>query len=327
MTRIGSAGILEPVAGSIPNLLMWNTKGHESMVDVRKLYQWCSIPAEQLAGHPDLKIPFRIVKDSVEMGRVMAEDLADEISAANKEGRQIRAIVPCGPKCWYAPFTDIINGGGISLRNLTVFHMDECLDWQGRPLPENHPYNFRTFMEKHFYGGIRPELAVPQKQRVFMHPDAMPEIREMIASAPIDITLGGWGQDGHIAYNQARRQPYSAVSIEQLRNSELRIQENNIDTVLALAQRSFGGAYQFVPPMSITLGVKECLSAKKVRLYSDTGAWKQTALRVALFSGVTPEYPMTLLQMHADALITATVETAAHPISENPEWDFGELPL
>jgi glucosamine-6-phosphate deaminase len=74
--------------------------------------------------------------------------------------------------------------------------------------------------------------------------------------------------------------------------------------------------------MSITLGLQECLSARKVRVYSDTGSWKQTALRVALFAEPTPEYPITLLQRHDDALITATEETASHPISENPDWDL-----
>ena len=34
--------------------------------------------------------------------------------------------------------------------------------------------------------------------------------------------------------------------------------------------------------------MKECLSAARVRLFSDTGAWKQTALRVALFSAADP---------------------------------------
>ena len=125
-----------------------------------------------------------------------------------------------------------------------------------------------------------------------------------------------------MAYNQARRHPYSPVSLEELANSSIRIQENNFDTVLALAQRTFGGAYQFVPPMSITLGIRECLAARKVRVYSDTGAWKQTALRVALFSEPTPEYPMTLLQRHQDVIITATEETASHPISENPDWEL-----
>ncbi len=256
------------------------------------------------------------------MGEVMARDFTEEIKLANKENRTFRAIVPCGPKCWYAPFARIINKEKISLHNVTIFHMDECLDWQGNPLPKNHPYNFRTFMEKYFYGDISPDLAVPVRQRFFPSPESLADIKERINAAPIDITLGGWGQDGHVAYNQTRRHPFDRITIDQLRNAEMRIQENNIDTIIALAHRTFGAAYQFVPPMSITLGMKECLSAKKIRLYSDTGSWKQTALRVALFSAETVEYPITLLQNHSDALITATHETASHPISENPGWEF-----
>jgi len=293
-----------------------------SEIDIRDLYKWCSIPVDQLVGHPDLKVPFRLVKDSSEMGVLMARELVDEIKKANAQGRPFRVIVPCGPKCWYEPFTRMVNEENVSLRNVTVFHMDECLDWEGKLLAKNDPYNFRTFMEKYFYGGIKPELAVPVEQRIFPEPSKIEFIKEKINEAPIDLTIGGWGQDGHIAYNQARRHPYSRITLEQLRNSEIRVQYNNIDTILALAHRTFGGAYQFVPPMSITLGMKECLSARKVRVYSDTGAWKQTALRVALFSEETVEYPMTLLQSHPDAIITATYETARHPISENPDWEF-----
>ena len=293
-----------------------------SELNLKDLYHWCSIPVTQLENHPQLKTPFRMVKDSAEMGEVMAHDFVEEIKQANAEGRMFRAIVPCGPKCWYAPFARMVNQEKVSLKNLTVFHMDECLDWQGNLLAKNDPYNFRTFMEIHFYGDILPELAVPVSQRYFPEPKLIDLIKAKIAEAPIDITLGGWGQDGHIAYNQTRRHPFSKISIDDLRNSELRVQENNLDTIITLGQRSFGAAYQFVPPMSITLGIKECLSAKKVRLYSDTGTWKQTALRVGLFSEIPTEYPMTLLQDHPDALITATLETASHPISENPEWEF-----
>ncbi|HEX6502297.1 MAG TPA: hypothetical protein VF011_03545 [Terriglobales bacterium] len=286
------------------------------------LYRWCKIPAAELARHPQLRTQFRMVRDSEEMGRLMAEELGQEIAENNRQGAATRAIVPCGPSCWYKPFTELVNSRNLSLRKLFVFHMDECLDWQGRPLPAGHPYNFRSFMEKHFYGGIRPELAVPQAQRFWLVPATMEKVAAEIGSAPIDITIGGWGQDGHVAYNQARRHPYSSITLEELANSSIRIQENNHDTILALAQRTFGSAYQFVPPMSVTLGIKECLSAKKVRVYSDTGAWKQTALRVALFAEPDVEYPMTLLQRHADAIITATAETARHPISENPDWEL-----
>jgi glucosamine-6-phosphate deaminase len=289
----------------------------------KDLYEWCRIPYDKLETHPARKVPFRLVKDSEEMGRVMAEELVELIRKNNLAGRQTRAIIPCGPSCWYKPFTDMVNREKVSLKNLVVFHMDECLDWEGKILPKNHPYNFRSVMERVFYDPVEKNLAVPEENRNWLTPFNIPEIREKIDSAPIDITYGGWGQDGHVAYNQARRNPFSRITIEELRNSSIRIQENNLDTILALAQRSFGAAYQFVPPMSVTLGIRECLGAKKVRLFSDTGPWKQTALRVALFGPVTPEYPITLLQEHPDALITATIDTARHPVSEHPEWDLG----
>ncbi len=294
-----------------------------SVIIPQELYNWCRIPYEELENHPQLKVPFRLCEDSDEMGHIMARELVDEIRTHKKKGEEIRAIIPCGPSCWYRPFTDLVNKDGVSLHNLSVFHMDECLDWQGRDLPHKHPYNFRGVMEEHFYGPVHSRLAVPEENRNWLNANNVQEISEKIWAAPIDITYGGWGQDGHIAYNQACRHPFRHVTIDDLRDSTIRIQENNFDTVLALAQRIFGTAYQFVPPMSVTLGVKECLSAKKVRVFSDTGAWKQTALRVALFGPLTSEYPLTLLQEHPDALITATAATAIHPISEHPEWDLG----
>jgi glucosamine-6-phosphate deaminase len=289
----------------------------------KELYEWCKIPYQELENHPALKAWFRLCKDSDEMGQIMARELVDEIKAHNDKGEVTRAIIPCGPSCWYKPFTDLVNKEEVSLRNLIVFHMDECLDWQGRELPRQHPYNFRGEMESVFYGPVAPELAVPEENRNWLNANNIEEVSQKIWSAPIDITYGGWGQDGHIAYNQARRHPFSRVSIDDVRGSTIRVQDNNIDTIVALAQRTFGTAYQFVPPMSVTLGVKECLSAKKVRVFSDTGAWKQTALRVALFGPLTAEYPLTLLQEHPDALITATIATATHPISLHPEWDLG----
>ena len=292
-------------------------------INKSELYRWCAIPWTELVNHPERKIPFRIVDDSAAMGALMARELVDEIKTHNQQGKPTRAIVPCGPTCWYRPFTDLVNHERVSLKNLVVFHMDESLDWQGKTLPAGHPFNFKHYMLTHFYNPVDPALAVPEENRHWLLPDNYQQITETILSTEIDITYGGWGQDGHIAYNQARRQPFSPLSIEELANSTARMQENNLDTVLAIAQRNFGCAYQFVPPMSVTLGVKECLSAKKVRLWSDTGAWKQTALRVALFGPLTPEYPFTLLQNHPDALLTATVATAMHPISEHPEWDLG----
>jgi len=288
----------------------------------KHLYRWCQIPVDQLEGHPELRVPFRLVKDSAEMGKLMAQELVQLIQLNNQAGKPTRAIIPCGPSCWYEPFVQLVNSEKVSLRTLAVFHMDECLDWQGQTLHQKHPYNFRSFMEKHFYGGINPVLAVPESQRFWLLPSTIENVRIALAESPVDITVGGWGQDGHVAYNQARRHPFNQSTLEEMADSTIRIQDNNLDTIIALAQRTFGAAYQFVPPMSVTLGMRECLSAKQVRLFSDTGSWKQTALRVALFAEPTAEYPITLLQRHPDALITATIETARHPIAEHPDWEL-----
>ncbi len=292
-------------------------------VTPKEILEWCRIPYEQLETHPKKKIPFRICKDSTEMGRIMARELIDLIKSNNAKDRITHAIIPCGPLAWYKPFTDIVNTENVSLKTLIVFHMDECLDWQGKLLPENHPQNFKSYMEKNFYLPVATALRTPEINRRWLFPSNLEEISAQISESDIDITYGGWGQDGHVAFNQARRSPYSQLTIDDVRNSTARFQENNLDTIIALAHRSFGSAFQLVAPMSVTLGAKECLSAKKIRLFSDTGAWKQTALRIALFGPMTPDYPMTLLQEHADALLTATIETSRHPVSEHPEWDFG----
>ena len=292
-------------------------------INKRELYEWCRIPYRELERHSNLKTPFRLCRDSKEMGQVMAEELADEIRMKNYQNKKTCAIIPCGPNSWYKPFTDLINKERISLKNLVVYHMDECLDWQGCELPRDHPYSFRGYMEKNFYEPVDKDLAVPGHNRNWLNGNNIDEIKNKIRQEEIDITYGGWGQDGHVAYNQSKRHPFHHLTLEDVRNSTIRIQENNVDTIIALAQRTFGAAYQYVPPMSVTLGMKECLSSKKIRLFSDTGAWKQTALRVALFGPITPEYPITLIQEHPDALITATIETARHPISEHPEWDLG----
>ena len=292
------------------------------MLDKKKLYEWCCIPAEKLLDHPDRRIELRILPDAKALGELMALDFAEDIEKANKEGRKYHAIVPCGPKDWYGPFARIINQRRISLKNVVCFHMDENLDWQGRLLHEKDPNNFRTFMHEFFYEAIDPGLQVPTENRHYLLPETYMEIARRIGETDIDYCLGGWGQDGHLAFNLARRNHYSPITLEEMRNSTARIQDNNPDTVLALSQRGLGTAWQFMPPMSITLGVKECLKAKKVRVYSATGAWKQTALRVALFSEPTADFPITLLQEHPDAIMSATEETARHPFAENPHWRF-----
>ena len=68
-----------------------------------------------------------------------------------------------------------------------------------------------------------------------------------------------------------------------------------------------------IPPMVVTVGMRELLAARRIRLYSETGAWKQTVIRIVLFGNVSPEIPATYVQEHDDTVITVDAATAACP--------------
>ena len=295
-----------------------------TFVSPSELYQWCKVPYQDLVSHPEREMPFRLCADSAEMGADHGARAGGRDPGAQRPRRAdarhhplraellVRAVHRPGEPRAGQP----ARPGG--LPHGRVPGLAGPRSCRGT-IPTASAASWRSIST------ARSTRSWPCPRRTASGSTRATSTRcaQRIWAAPIDITYGGWGQDGHIAYNQARRHPFSHVTLDDVRNSTIRVQENNLDTIMALAQRTFGAAYQFVPPMSVTLGVKECLSAAKVRLFSDTGAWKQTALRVALFSPPTPEYPITLLQEHPDALITATVETARHPISEHPEWELG----
>ena len=92
-----------------------------SVITSKQLYEWCKIPYTELVNHPDRKIPFRLVKDSQEMGEIMARELVGEIKKYNQRGKQFRAIIPCGPSCWYKPFTDLVNSEKVPQLTLVDF--------------------------------------------------------------------------------------------------------------------------------------------------------------------------------------------------------------
>ena len=96
-----------------PTLTMLHSSDY---VNPRQLIEWCRIPVDDLPSHPSLRVPYQQVADSEEMGRLMAEELAAVIEANTRDGVPTRAIIPCGPKCWYAPFAEVVNRRSLSLQ-------------------------------------------------------------------------------------------------------------------------------------------------------------------------------------------------------------------
>lgn len=280
----------------------------------QQLFEWCSIPAEQLVGHPKAKVPIRILATPADVHRDIAETMLEELKSNNAAGQPTRWILPCGPRAQYAIFIERVNRERISLANVHVFHMDDHLDWQGRHLPLEHPYSYEGWMRRNLYGKIDAELTIPPAQRHFPSINAIDAIAEAIDKVGgVDSVFGGIGYRGHIAFNEPPRSPWYKISKEEYRNATTRILHLNEDTLIALSHRGAGGVSEVVPPMVITVGMREILSSARICLYSETGAWKQAVIRMLLFGNVSPDVPATYVQEHPNASVTVDAATAACP--------------
>ncbi|MGI9862260.1 hypothetical protein SDD30_12855 [Moorella naiadis] len=269
-------------------------------------------PIEALQAESKVKLE---VYPHEELYRHLARSIADEIKEHNAKGEPTRLILPVGPKPHYPLLAEIINKERISCRNLYTFNMDEYLDWQGRPVPVDHPLSFRGFMDKNFFRLLDPELRLPDEHIFFPDPRNLDRLAEAIeAVGGIDTCYGGIGIHGHIAFNEPPISRYYRVTLEEFRHSTTRILPLAPETITMNASRSAGGNFLDFPPMAVTIGMKEILAARRIRLYADGGEWQRFAVRMALAGPVCIEYPVTLLQEHPDAAIITDTETAKAPV-------------
>lgn len=284
-----------------------------------EMCRWCRIPAEQLVNHPESKIQLKVYDDKNEVSVVTGNMMAEEVIENNKAGKPTKWILPAGPMGQYRYFADRVNTERISLKNVYVFHMDDFLDWQGRPFPEiDNYYSLKANMINGFYGLIDEELNIPEENRFFPSIYDIDAIDKKIEElGGVDTVYGGLGYRGLVAFCEAPDSSYYDITVEEYANSKTRIVHLNADTLISLSERDIGGFVQIVPPMAVTIGFKSMLSAKKAVFMVTTGSWKQTSVRVLMFSEPTVEYPATLFPKYVpEVIVLADTNTTQPPLTD-----------
>jgi glucosamine-6-phosphate deaminase len=262
----------------------------------------------------EARIPFRLLPGIPAILTDFADSIAREIRERNSRGDATRLILPVGPVGHYRRLVEITNRERLSWRNVFVFQMDEFLDWQGRPVPVDHPLSFEGFMRREVYGRIDPELRIPEDQCVFPHPFRPDEISERIREAEgVDVCYGGIGYHGHVAFNEPPGSRWFRVSVEELRDSLTRVLALGDDSIVVQSIHSAGGDSTAIPPMAVTLGMRDILAARKIRLYCAAGERHRAIFRIAVAGEVSVDYPVTLVQGHPDAEVVMD-EAGAQPI-------------
>ena len=244
----------------------------------------------------------------------MADSMADELRDNNAHGWPTRWILPVGPVKQYFRLVDICNRERVSWRDADIFQMDEFLDWQGRPIPEEHALSFAGFMRRQVIARLDPELR-PDEARVHFpdpfNPDEM--ARAMTAAGGVDTCYGGIGYHGHVAFNDPPISRWFRVSAEEMRQSTTRVVMLGDDSIVVQSIGSTGGSSAMIPPMAVTIGMREILSARKLRLFLAGGERHRAIFRLTLLAEPSADYPSTLLQGHPDCVVH-TDEATARPI-------------
>jgi len=257
------------------------------------------------------RIPFRLLADREALMYDFARSIADQIRHRNVEGLKTRFILPVGPVAQYPILVDICNRERISWKNVYTFNMDEFLDWQARPIPVSHPMSFEGYIRREIFGRLDPDLRPAEDHMFFpnaLHIDEISRIIERVGG--IDCCYGGIGYHGHVAFNEPPLSRWRRISVEQLRGSLTRILELGDDSIVVQSIHCSGGGAALIPPMAVTLGMRDILASRKIRLYCAAGERHRAVFRITVAGEVAVDYPSTLVQGHPDAEITTDTATA-----------------
>ncbi len=270
---------------------------------------YLTVSAQDLGRGTPVKV--RILGDMLSLGRDLAEVLKAEIVAANAERRDATFIIPVGPVDQYPILARMVNEERISCRNVVFIGMDEYLTDDEAWLPEDHPLSFRGCLNRTFYDLLDPALAPPIPQRVFPDPRDLSAIPKLIAArGGVDACYGGIGITGHIAFNEPP-EPSQSVSVEAFAALPTRVLTLTRET-RTINSVTVGGEIGIIPWRAATIGMKEILGARRLRLYCNR-PWQSSVARRVLHGPITPLCPASLMRTHADASLTVADYVATPP--------------
>jgi glucosamine-6-phosphate deaminase len=243
-----------------------------------------------------------------ELHQRFADDIVEEITTNNKKSLPTRLILPIGPTGQYPILVELLKEKNISLESCWFFFMDEYSDEQGRTLPETHPLSFKRVAKELFLDHVKEnrlnlnQMLIPSEKNIGQLANIINEI------GGIDACFGGIGIHGHLAFNE----PEQGIADKGAR----RVKLNNFTITINAVRSQIGGNLENFPQYAYTLGMKEILNSRKIRLYCRNGTaydWANTILRIALFGTPGDDYPVTHIRNHPNYIIITDEDTLATP--------------
>ena len=237
-----------------------------------------------------------LIKELPEMEKICAEKVRQLLK--EKPGSVLALTAGRTTEGLYALLGDMCRRGELSFREAKIFAVTEYVGGEEadscRSILKRQLIDHTDLPEGNFF--------VPREQE----PEKYDGLIE--AAGGIDLCILGIGINGHLAFNEAQPE----LSPEEFAQLGTRVLTLTPETKTANAIGDRGGAIIAMPNKAITIGIKQILSARKVRLgvFRD---WHRGVVRQAAYGEVSASFPVTLLQRHPDAAIYANATASALP--------------
>ena len=251
------------------------------------------------------KIPVRVMQTEADMMEEIAELMAAAIEGNNAKGEKTVIICPVGPIGQYPIFAKKVNERNISLQNCWFINMDEYLVGDDETIPYENPLSFKATMDRVLYSQVKEELLMSASQRLFPQPKKEAEIDALFEKlGKVDLCLTGVGINGHIAFNEPPKAT-DAITDEEYKNCGTRCADIATETVVNNGANKLRGALDIFPKRCITLGMKQLLKARVLKVYLYCN-WQWGIMRKMALEEESRFMPVSFLQNHPNAEMVIT---------------------
>lgn len=237
----------------------------------------------------------RVFEDKVLLGQAAAKQAAAAIRRAIAE-RGVARVVAASAASQIQFLESLIAADGIDWTKVELFHLDEYIG-----LAMTHPASFCKFLQQRLIG----KTGITKLHLLNGEGDAAEVIRETnaaIASAPIDISFVGIGENGHLAFNDPpadfeTEEPFIIVALDQ-----------------ACRQQQVGEGWfanlEAVPTRAISMSVRQVLKAREILAVVPDGR-KAKAIAACFDGAISNRAPASILRSHGNATVYLDTNSAA----------------
>lgn len=232
-----------------------------------------------------------IARDYEEMSIRAAQIVAGQIFV--KPNSVLGLATGSTPLSMYKELVRMHRSEGLDFSEVTTFNLDEYI---GLPADNVNSYHFYMYDNLFKHINIKKEnIFIPDGMASDIEGECREFERHISEKGGIDLQVLGIGNNGHIGFNEPD------VKFEATTH-KVKLDEETI-----LANARFFENIDEVPKYAISMGIKTIMHARKILLLAN-GYSKAEALNKALYGGITPEIPASILQLHQDVTVVVDGE-------------------